>query len=247
MAFGVCFALAACNSADKTETSTTTEDTTQAKTETTDNSRAMDATVVAPAVYKIVKDTAGIRVLEINIKPGDSTGMHSHPDNALYVVDGGKVEFTAQDGQKQTVELNSGVSMIGGAETHNVRNVGNTTIKAYLVEVNRPNRAAITDNPQDAIKVASGHYKLVKDTLNIRTIMVDYKPGTSSAIHAHPDLVMYGISSAKAEFTRKDGTKQEMQLDKGMIMVIPADTHSVKNIGNTNAKVILVEVNRPAN
>lgn len=247
IALATCFVFAACNSGDKTETSTTTEDTTQNKTETTDNPQAMDATVVAPAVYKLVKDTAGIRVLEVTAKPGDSTGMHSHPDNVLYVVDGGKVEFTGQDGQKQTVDLNRGMSRIAGPETHNAKNVGNTTVKAYLVEVNRPNRAATTDNPLDATKVASGFYKQVQDSLNLRTIMVDYKPGTSSALHSHPDLVMIVLGDAKAEFTRKDGSKQEMQIDKGAVVVIPADTHSVKNIGKTNAKVLLVEVNRPVN
>jgi len=30
-----------------------------------------------------------------------------------------------------------------------------------------------------------------------------------------------------------------------MVAVIPADTHSVKNVGNTNARVVLIEVNRP--
>ena len=246
MALATCFVFAACNSGEKTETSTTTDDTTVNKTETT-NPQALDATVVAPAVYKVVKDTAGIRVLEVTAKPGDSTGMHSHPDNVLYVVDGGKVEFTGQDGQKQTVDLTRGMSRIAGPETHNAKNVGNTTVKAYLVEVNRPNRAATTDNPLDATKVASGFYKQVQDSLNIRTIMVDYKPGTSSALHSHPDLVMYAITAAKAEFTMKDGSKQLRELDKGMIAVIPADTHSVKNVGNANVKVFLVEVNRPAN
>ena len=243
MAFAICFVFAACNSGEKTETSTTTGDTTQ----NTDNAQAMDATVVAPAVYKLVKDTAGIRVLEVTANPGDSTGMHSHPDNVLYVIDGGKVEFTGQDGNKQTVELNSGMSRISGPETHNAKNVGNTTVKAYLVEVNRPNRAATSDNPLDATKVASSFYKQVQDSLNIRTIMVDYKPGTSSALHSHPDLVMYAISAAKAEFTMKDGSKQVMELEKGMIAVTPADTHSVKNVGNANIKVLLIEVNRPVN
>jgi len=247
MALAGLFMFAACNSGDKTETTTTTGDSTQNKTETTDNPQAMDATVVAPAIYKLVKDTAGIRVLEINFKPGDSTGMHSHPDNVLYVINGGKAEFTSKDGNKQTADLSGGLSMIGGSETHSVKNVGNTTVKGYLVEVNRPNRATTTENALDATKVASTFYKLVKDTLNIRTIMVDYKPGTSSVLHSHPDLVMYAISDSKVEFTRKDGSKQVMQLDKGMIAVTPAGTHSVKNVGNTNAKVLLVEVNRPVN
>jgi quercetin dioxygenase-like cupin family protein len=188
----------------------------------------------------------GIRVLNILYKPGDSSAMHSHPDNALYVIDGGKAEFTEKDGSKQVVELKSGMTMIGGSETHSVKNVGTTTIKAILVEVNRPNQPGnFPDAALDATKVASKFYKVVKDSLNIRIVMVDYKPGTESALHSHPDLAMYVISPAKAEFTEKDGTKRVMTMDKGMTVIIPADTHSVKNVGNTNAKVVLVEVNRP--
>ena len=81
--------------------------------------------------------------------------------------------------------------------------------------------------------------------MNIRIVMVDYKPGAASALHSHPDLVMYVISPAKAEFTAKDGSKRVMALDKGMTVIVPADTHSVKNVGSSNAKVVLVEVNRP--
>jgi quercetin dioxygenase-like cupin family protein len=187
----------------------------------------------------------GIRVLNIFYKPGDSSAMHSHPDNALYVIDGGKTQFTAQDGSKQVLDAKSGMMMIGGAETHSVKNIGNTTVRGILVEVNRPNTPAAQEAPLDATKVASKYYKLVKDSLNIRMITVDYKPGDVSALHSHPDLVMYVMSPAKAEFTEKDGTKREMTLDKGMVAVIPADTHSVKNIGNTHAKVLLVEINRP--
>ncbi len=80
----------------------------------------------------------------------------------------------------------------------------------------------------------------------MRIVMVDYKPGAESALHSHPDLVMYTISPAKAEFTEKDGTKRVMTLDKGMSVVVPAGTHSVKNVGNNNTKVVLVEVNRPS-
>ena len=135
--------------------------------------------------------------------------------------------------------------MIGGAETHSVKNIGTTTLKAILVEVNRPNQAGNVDASLDATKVASKFYKLVQDSLNIRIVMVDYKPGAESALHSHPDLAMYVISPAKAEFTAKDGTKQVMTMDKGMTVIIPSDTHSVKNVGNTNIKVLLVEVNRP--
>jgi quercetin dioxygenase-like cupin family protein len=105
------------------------------------------------------------------------------------------------------------------------------------------------DTPQnqdmDAVKVAPGLYTVAKDSMGIRVLNVLYKPGDSSAMHSHPDNALYVIAPSKAEFTGKDGKKQVMSMDKGMTMIVPADTHSVKNVGNTNAKVVLIEVNRP--
>jgi quercetin dioxygenase-like cupin family protein len=240
--------LVACNNEEKKAEPSSSDTTATTAADTTmkaPQSQDLDAVKIAPGLYTVEKDTMGIRVLNIVYKPGESSAMHSHPDNALYVIDGGKTEFTASDGSKQVVEMKSGMTSIGGAETHAVKNVGNTTVKAILVEVTRPNKPGSQDASLDATKVASKYYKLLRDSLNMRIISVDYKPGDVSALHSHPDLVMYVMSPAKAEFTGKDGTKRVMTLEKGMVAVVPADTHSVKNIGTTHAKVVLVEINRP--
>jgi quercetin dioxygenase-like cupin family protein len=246
-ALTISFFIISCNNSEnKTETTDTDTTATTTPADATTQIQEMDAVQAAPTLYKVAKDTMGIRVLEVNYKPGDSSAMHSHPDNALYVIDGGKAEFTGKDGSKQVVEMKNGMTMIGGPETHNVKNVGTTALKAILVEVNRPNTTGnAADAALDATKVASKFYKVVQDSLNMRIVMVNYKPGEVSAMHSHPDLAMYVISPSKAEFTEKDGTKRTLTLDKGTVMVIPADTHSVKNVGNTNARVVLVEVNRP--
>ena len=248
LGLAISFLFGACNNSEKKAEPSSADSTQPATTTTPDTAmqkQDLDATKVAPGLYTVAKDTMGIRVLNILYKPGDSSAMHSHPDNALYVIDGGKTEFTAKDGSKQVVDIKSGTGMIGGAETHSVKNVGKTTVRAILVEVNRPNRPASTDATMDATKVAPKLYKLVQDSLNMRIVMVNYKPGESSALHSHPDLVMYALSPGKAEFTEKDGTKRMLSLEKGLIAVVPADTHSVKNVGTTPVKVVLVEVNRP--
>jgi quercetin dioxygenase-like cupin family protein len=66
----------------------------------------------------------GIRVVEVNYKPGQSSSMHSHPDAALYIIDGGKGEFTGKDGTKDTIEFKKGMSMITPADSHSVKNIG---------------------------------------------------------------------------------------------------------------------------
>jgi quercetin dioxygenase-like cupin family protein len=98
---------------------------------------ATDAAKVAPGVYKIKNDTLGIRVIEVNANPGQVVAMHSHPENALYVLEGGMVEFTDKNGTKTQVEMKKGMAHISPAEMHSVKNTGKTTLKAILVEVFR--------------------------------------------------------------------------------------------------------------
>ena len=99
-------------------------------------------------------------------------------------------------------------------------------------------------NDMDAVKVAPNTYKVLADTMGIRVVETNYKPGESSVMHAHPDLALYVVNPGKAEFTKKDGTKQVMDLTKGMAAIVPADAHSAKNIGTTSFKGILIEVHR---
>jgi quercetin dioxygenase-like cupin family protein len=105
---------------------------------TTSPDAAMDATKIAPTLYKLKKDTMGIRVLEVTYKPGDASALHAHPDNAVYVISGGTVEFTEKDGTKHTNEFKPGMIMVRPGGEHSVKNTGKTTLKVLLVEVNRP-------------------------------------------------------------------------------------------------------------
>ena len=247
LAICISLILVACNGNDKKEEKTATTDTT--KTEavqptTTPNNADMDAVKVAPNLYKVVKDTLGIRIVEVNYKPGDSSALHWHPDYAVYAIEGGTATFYAKDGSSMINEMKKGMVMIRPGEWHSVKNTGKTNIHVLLVEVNRSGQATPMDASLDATKVAPNLYKSVADTMGIRVLEINYKPGQSSAMHAHPDAVLYVIDPATSEFTGKDGKKTVMKLGKGMTAFVPADTHSVKNIGNTTVKAILVEVNR---
>ena len=248
IAIGVSLLFAACNG-DETKTTDTATDSTTNKmaADSTSGKQVGDAVTVAPNLYSVLKDSAGIRVLAINYKPGDSSAMHSHPDNVLYVVEAGKSEFTMADGSKQVIDLPAGMSMVGPAETHSVKNVGTTATKAVLVEVSRPNNAgAAIAADMDPMKVSADMHKLIKDTMNIRAMIFTAKPGQSTAKHSHPDHAIYVIQGGKGEFTAQDGTKQVRDLPNGTVLINAATTHSFKNVGNNTIKVLVVEVKRTA-
>jgi quercetin dioxygenase-like cupin family protein len=205
----------------------------------------MDAVTVAPNLYKILGDSLGIRILEATYKPGDSSAMHTQPDNAVYVVQGGSITSIGKDGTKTVSEVKTGSTAIRAAsESHITKNTGNTTIKTIIVQVNRPRDTISKDASTDPIKIAPAEYKVKHDSLGIRILEIVYKPGQSSAMHAHPDGALYIVDGGTTEFTGKDGKKQTMTLKSGMAIITPADVHSVKNVGKTTTRSILVEVYR---
>ena len=207
----------------------------------------MDAVNVAPGLYKKLADTAGIKILEVLYKSGDSSTMHAHPELVGYVIEGGTVEFTEKDGSKRVVEHTAGMVVRNPAGSHAVKNIGKTTLKLILFEVNRTG----SPNPpmagsMDAVKVSPANYKTaVADSMGIRVLMATYKPGQSSGMHSHPDQAIYIIEGSETEFTDKDGAKNPFTMIKGDARIItgPA-THAAKNTGKGTMKVLIVEVNK---
>ena len=243
LALCISIAFAACKDKGKDEDKKAMDDN-KITTPTTNNTAGMDAATVAPNFYKVLADTLGIRMVEANYMPGDSSAMHWHPDYAIYAAMGGKVTFYAKDGSSNEVTLPTGATMIKPGEWHSAKNTGTNPIKVILVEVNRSGAMGTNDPATDAAKVAPEVYKVKNDTMGIRVLEISAKPGGSVAMHAHPDGAIYVIDGGTTEFTLKDGTKRVTELKTGMAMVLPAEAHSAHNTGKTTLHAILVEVNR---
>jgi quercetin dioxygenase-like cupin family protein len=114
-----------------------------------------------------------------------------------------------------------------------------------------PTMATTTDNrpsydtSRSVTSISPKLYKTLADTLNIKMLEGTYQPGDSSIMHAHPDFALYVLEGSSVELTMTDGAKQTIDFKKGMAVILPAATHSAKNIGTTRLKLIVVEVNRP--
>ena len=246
LAFAILLALS-CNSDKKEESTDTTATDTAAATEAAPPAPAEttpNAVTAAPNLYKVLSDSAGIKIEEVTYNPGDSSALHSHADYAVYAISGGKATFYGKDGSKAENEMKTGTTYVRGAEVHSVKNTGKTPVKVILVEVSQPAQTTSPDAATDATKVSPALYKVKADSLGIRAIEVNYKPGQSSPMHSHPNAALYVLDAGKGEFTSKDGKKDTIEFKKGMAGIRPAETHSVKNIGKTTLKAILVEVNR---
>ena len=88
--------------------------------------------------YKLLMENDAVKVLGMNLKVGTSDIEHSHHDETVYFITGGKVKVHMPDGGSAELEFPDGFVMWHEAWTHRVKNVGTTVIKAIIVEPKYP-------------------------------------------------------------------------------------------------------------
>ena len=100
---------------------------------------AMEPLTVGAQFSKKLGDTLGIKMYEFTVKPGDSWGLHAHPDHTVYVLEGGKMAlYMNVTGKQDTMTFPTGMALISGPLSDSGRNVGNTTIKMLIADIYRP-------------------------------------------------------------------------------------------------------------
>ena len=90
--------------------------------------------VVAPNNYKLLFENEHVRVVEMSLKAGQKDNEHSHPDETLYFIKGGKAKIHVPGGGGAEADIPDGHVMWHEAWTHTVENVGTTDILAVIVE-----------------------------------------------------------------------------------------------------------------
>jgi quercetin dioxygenase-like cupin family protein len=96
---------------------------------------AADAVQVAPHVYEVLFENERVRVLQVRLKTGESSAMHSHPAYVIYALGDGKVKFNSPSGESADIEVKTGEVMWREPEEHAVDNLGSTDVEALLFEL----------------------------------------------------------------------------------------------------------------
>jgi hypothetical protein len=76
-----------------------------------------------------------VRALELRLKPGEGEGFHPHPQYLLYALTNYRVKNTAADGTSKIFERKAGDIFWGEPITHKGENVGDTEVRALIVEL----------------------------------------------------------------------------------------------------------------
>jgi quercetin dioxygenase-like cupin family protein len=93
----------------------------------------VDPCEVSPDYYKKLFENEKLRVVEMTLPPGCKDTQHSHPDETVYFIRGGKARIYVGDDIVEA-DIPDGHVMFSEAWTHTVENVGDTTIHAIIFE-----------------------------------------------------------------------------------------------------------------
>ena len=94
----------------------------------------------------------------------------------------------------------------------------------------------------DAISVAPNNYRVLLENDRVRLLEYRGKPGDKAEMHSHPDTIAYGLTDIKARFAFPDGQTMDIEIKAGEAMFNNAFTHTVENTGNSEGRVLLVEL-----
>lgn len=100
--------------------------------------RAQDPVKLEPDTYKVLFENDRTRVLDITLKAGEKSAMHSHPDYLVYALTDGHVKFTFSDGKTAEVETKVGQPIWRSAEAHAVENLAKTDLHVLNIEFKEP-------------------------------------------------------------------------------------------------------------
>ena len=104
---------------------------------------SIDALTASPANFNLLLENEQVRVLECTLQPGERDQWHTHPPKVSYVVTGGTLRITTEDGKSFLADDAAGTATwMGAIGRHFVENVGKTPVRMVLVEV----KSAAQDN-----------------------------------------------------------------------------------------------------
>ena len=96
---------------------------------------SLDPVALDPDKFEVRLENDRVRVLEVNIAPGQGHGMHWHPEHLIFTLSPYKVEDTFTDGTKKIFERGASELLWGDELTHATTNVGETAVHTLIIEL----------------------------------------------------------------------------------------------------------------
>jgi quinol monooxygenase YgiN/quercetin dioxygenase-like cupin family protein len=113
-----------------------------------------------------------------------------------------------------------------------------STILSFVLLLALP---AITP-AQDPVPLYPENYKVLLENDKVRVMEFQLRKGARENFHSHPAAVTYVLQGFKIRFTLPDGSTVVRETKTGDVFYGDAIIHSPENIGDTDARGLLIEM-----
>jgi beta-alanine degradation protein BauB len=88
--------------------------------------------------YNLIMENDRVRVMEMQLKPGEKSPMHNHPsDHVVYVFKDASFKLSFPNGENADFELEAGNALWIDAGPHETENIGSTQAHNLVIEVKK--------------------------------------------------------------------------------------------------------------
>jgi quinol monooxygenase YgiN/quercetin dioxygenase-like cupin family protein len=120
------------------------------------------------------------------------------------------------------------------------------TTKTILLSLFAVLFSAMPTLAQDPGPLYPDNYKVLLENDRVRVLEFVLRKGAKENFHQHPAAVTYVLAPFKIRFSFPDGTTRIREAKAGEVFYGDAVVHSPENIGDTDARGILIEMKAPA-
>ena len=99
--------------------------------------------------------------------------------------------------------------------------------------------------PPDLVAAEPEQAKVLLENERIRVLEVRLGAGKAQALHSHPDHLVYPLSAYRIKHIAANGETSIGERLPGEVVWIPAESHAGENVGDTECRVLIVELKDP--
>lgn len=183
--------------------------------------------------HRLMHQDGDIKVLDVQINPGDMTLQHTHDAAIMYT-------FISSGTGPSGGRLSSNTDYVTENFTHQVSNEGPGLFRIIALTNYGPPMAELsTDRPTGL----TGEPEI--ENLWFRAYRVTLQPGESTAMQMHhnPSMVVQ-VGEGKTHVTREDGITAELDKMGSWAWRNAHSTYQVRNVGTTPVEVVINEARR---
>jgi len=96
--------------------------------------------------------------------------------------------------------------------------------------------------PPDLVTAEPEQAKVLLENERIRVLEVTLGASRAQAMHSHPDHLVYSLSAYRIKHIAADGSTSIGERLPGELVWIPAESHAGENVGDTECRVLIVEL-----